>query len=220
MSVWRDSYAQRDGFLKSLILANVAVTGLWLTAQMKSGKSSRPLEIMEDNFTVSSRGVFKERRYYTLVTSFFSHKSVSHLVNNMYTLWALGPAVIHTIGTANFALLYMGGGVISSLAQLYWPYIIPQSWPAYIKYNSGNSLGASGAISSLAMWVSFRWPTHIFRLYGVMELPGAVVGALTVAMDMTGLYDGGSNIGHMAHLAGAAFGALYFVSSRIMGSRR
>lgn len=221
MIFWKDSYAQRDGFLKSLILANVVVTGFWLNARMNSKKSARSLEYMHDNFTVSTHGFFREHKYHTLVTSFFSHMSVYHLTSNMHALWVFGPAVIHSIGTANFALLYMGGGVVSSLAQLYWPHIIPQSWPARQRYNGGTLLGASGAVNSVAMWVMFRWPLAKFPLFGIMELPGAVVGAVWIAVDATGLYDGSTDgVGHMAHLAGAAFGALYFIASSLTGRRR
>ena len=72
---------------------------------------------------------------WTVVTSLFAHASVIHLAFNMYSLFALGPALEQALGHKRFAMLYFLSGVGGSVAVLL--------------LHAGPVLGASGAIFGL-----------------------------------------------------------------------
>ncbi|MDH3649709.1 MAG: rhomboid family intramembrane serine protease, partial [Saprospiraceae bacterium] len=75
---------------------------------------------------------------HTLVTSMFLHGGWLHLIFNMLFLWVFADNIEATIGNVTFFCFYIMGGIIASLAHIY--------------FNSGSeipSLGASGAISGV-----------------------------------------------------------------------
>jgi membrane associated rhomboid family serine protease len=72
---------------------------------------------------------------WTVVTSLFAHASFIHLAFNMYSLYALGPALEQALGHRRFATLYFLSGIGGSVGVLL--------------LDSGPVLGASGAIFGL-----------------------------------------------------------------------
>jgi membrane associated rhomboid family serine protease len=72
---------------------------------------------------------------WTVVTSLFAHASVIHLAFNMYSLFALGPALEQALGHRRFAILYFLSGIGGSMGVLL--------------LDSAPVLGASGAIFGL-----------------------------------------------------------------------
>ncbi|WP_052112994.1 rhomboid family intramembrane serine protease [Clostridium novyi] len=74
-------------------------------------------------------------QYYRLITCMFLHGGLLHLVLNMYALEAIGPIVERIYGKMKYIIIYLGGGLISSLS-------------SYV-FSSGVSIGASGAIFAL-----------------------------------------------------------------------
>ena len=207
-----DSYEEKGQYIKGIILANVLVSCAWWSAENTHTPSP---SFMYNNFTISTHGFFRKHNYHTLVTALFSHIDPFHLAVNSFVLYSFGTNVINTLGTARFAFLYLGGGIVSSLAYVLWPYVIPKSWPAYHLHRDAPGLGASGAINSLLIWTVMRAPMNMFYFYGVIPVPAVAAGVGLVAMDAMGLYGGSTNnVGNIAHLAGAAFGAVYFLATK------
>lgn len=211
------SYGQHNasngnGLVKSILITNVIVTAAWWSAQNSNNPN---FSFMMNHFTVSTRGIFHNHYYHTLVTAIFSHMDPFHLAVNSFVLYSFGTNAIQVLGASRFATLYFGGGLLSSLAFVFWPYVIPKSWPAYRLHNDHPGLGASGAINSLVIWSVLRSPMSMMYFFGVVPIPAFVAGTGLVAMDAMGLYGGSTNnVGNVAHLAGAAFGAAYFVLTR------
>lgn len=81
-----------------------------------------------------------QKEYYRLVTSFFLHFGLMHLVNNMFSLLVLGASLEHAIGSGWFGFIYFASGICSSLVSM-----------GYYMYTGQNvvSCGASGAIYGL-----------------------------------------------------------------------
>lgn len=73
---------------------------------------------------------------WTLLTACFSHKDLSHLLINGLGLYLMGPAALGILGNSAFLALYLGGGIVGSLASLFWN--------NYIKQQPTRSQGASG----------------------------------------------------------------------------
>ena len=170
---------------------------------------------MEKYFTVSSNGVFDRYRYYTLITSMFSHQTLYHVGANMLTFWFFAPEVFAILGAKNFLVLYLGGGVVSSLCHILWPNIVPKWFPSlYSPSKYTPALGASGAINSIIVYSILTFPTRIILINFILPMPAALAGILFMTYDLYGLYQGGGNVGNAAHLGGAAFGAIYFLRRR------
>jgi hypothetical protein len=70
-------------------------------------------------------------------------------------------------------------------------------------------VGASGGV--MAVLAAFIWyyPRQTVLLYGVLPVPAWALGILYLFLDVQGAGDRSSNVAHVAHLAGAAFGILY-----------
>jgi membrane associated rhomboid family serine protease len=162
---------------------------------------------MAENFLISWRHL-EDGRYWTLITSAFSHNSLLHIVLNMFVLNSFGPIVQYTLGTKRFLGFYLAASVASSLAHSY-----------VSKYIVGDgdipALGASGAISGIVLLFSLFYPKQKILMFGFIPVP-AILGAIAfVGLDIWGVYaqshGGGLPIGHGAHLGGALAGFVYFL---------
>lgn len=126
-----------------------------------------------------------------LVTPVFLHANLLHIGVNMYSLWALGPAVERFFGHARFLAVYLLSGIGGVLLSLV--------------LSPDPSVGASGAIfgllGALATFLYLHRAT--FGQLGAMQLRQLVfVALINLAM---GLTPGIDNWGHVGGLiAGAA----------------
>ena len=92
--------------------------------------------------------------YHRLISSIFIHADLNHLAFNMLSLYFLGTLFEQQmisvygvqLGSVNFILLYLLGGVASEI----YPFIRHQDDPYY------RSLGASGAVSGV-IFAAILW---------------------------------------------------------------
>jgi membrane associated rhomboid family serine protease len=148
-----------------------------------------------------------EGRYWTLITSAFSHNEFWHLILNMFVLSSFGPVIQIVIGTKRFLAFYFVAAIISSFGHaLVSAFILGQpDLPA---------LGASGAISGIVLLFAFIFPRERILIFGIIPLPAIWGALLFVGLDIWGVFaqaeGGGLPIGHGAHLGGAVTGILYY----------
>ena len=192
-----------------LLALNLVVFIMWLIL----GES----QFMLENFLVSWSAL-EQGRWWTLLTSEFSHLWFLHIFLNMFVLVNFGPIVEMTIGSGRFVRFYLLAAIVSSISHAaVSKYLLHQpDLPA---------LGASGAISGVVVLFAFLYPRARLLLLGLIPMP-ALVGVLAfVGLDALGLFaqteGGGLPIGHGAHLGGAATGFLfYLLAIRGLGLRR
>lgn len=182
-----------------IILLNAAVFIMWLIFSDMS-------PFMIDNFLVSWTWL-AEGRYWTVLTSVFSHNMLWHILINMFVLSSFGPIMERVLGAKAFLKFYLSAGIFSSF-----------SHAAVSAFLLGQpdlpALGASGAIAGLILLFAFMFPRQKILLFGLIPLP-SLWGALAfVGLDLWGLVaqaeGGGLPIGHGAHLGGALAGVLYY----------
>ncbi|KAI8924431.1 hypothetical protein BC831DRAFT_465630 [Entophlyctis helioformis] len=243
----RDSlrYVERQGYgrrfwdnidpnhvVYGLIGINVAVFLVWAYAQgMNRSKGDRSyLTWMYDNFTTSYDGVINKGRYWTMLTSSFSHQEIFHLGLNMFVLHSFAGSVIEAIGVRHFLVLYILAGLASSAASLYaqsfrykeyerqvqaikqrysdlWAYSLP---PAIPPFTSTHSLGASGSLSGMTLTFAAMFPTSTILVLFVPMPAWVAVGGF-VAYDLYRSMTGTSGrIDTAGHLGGAAMGLAYW----------
>jgi rhomboid-like protein len=193
----------------NIILAlNLVVFVIWNSW----GKSEMGYQFMAHNFLVSWDGLFSGR-YWTLLTSVFSHIAFLHFLMNMLVLRSFGPIMEMTLGTKRFLGFYLLAGIFSSFCHCaVSTFLLHQpELPA---------LGASGALSGLVILFSLLYPKEKILIFGVIPVPALFGGLFLVGLDLWGLSaqagGGGLPIGHGAHLGGALAGLLYFFIYRFL----
>lgn len=171
---------------------------------------TQDIKFMGMNFLVSFSSLFYGR-WWTLLTSVFSHNAFFHIFINMFVLNSFGPIVQQITGRKSFLIFYLIAGISGSLAHsLTSAYLIGEpNMPA---------LGASGAIAGVILLFSLLFPDKKILLLGFVPLR-AIWGALIfIGIDLWGLVaqtkGGGLPIGHGAHLGGALIGLITFFIMR------
>ena len=196
--------------VRAIIFLNVGVYLAWGLF----GES----DFMINNFLVSWQSLL-EGRFWTLITSVFSHTHFFHIFLNMYVLLGFGTVMQNSLGRMRFLRFYIVAGIISSLSHaLVSAYLMDRpELPA---------LGASGSIAGVILLYSLVYPFEKIYLLGFLPLP-AIFGAFVfIGLDIWGLVSQtqGSQlpIGHGAHLGGSFTGLIYFlfIRKRLRSARR
>ncbi|MES2528667.1 MAG: rhomboid family intramembrane serine protease [Bdellovibrionota bacterium] len=188
--------------VRLIIFLNILVFIAWTTTAYTGG-----LNFMMENFLVSWDSL-RDGRFWTLLTSAFSHNAVFHIVINMFVLRGFGTIMSEEMGTKKFVLFYllagMGGSLVHSLVSNFWMH--QPALPA---------LGASGAIAGIILYFSFLFPEEKILLLGIIPVRAMWGAVILVGFDVWGLLEqtrgGESLIGHGAHLGGAAIGICWFL---------
>jgi membrane associated rhomboid family serine protease len=135
-----------------------------------------------------------EGEWYRLVTAFFMHAGLMHLLVNMWVLWGAGRLTERLYGTGSFVVIYLASGILASLGSIAWnPFTV--------------SVGASGAIFAvLGALLAFlarsetRVPKKFVRAHALS----------TAAFVLFNLVSGmlSANIDNAAHVTGLIAGCV------------
>lgn len=194
---------KRPSVTLMIVKLNIIVFILWMVIPV----------FMVENFLVSYTGVM-EGKFWTLITSVFSHNMFFHIFLNMYAFFGFGTILENELGSARFLRFYFASGIFASIAHTLVS--------AFLMNEPGlPALGASGAVSGTILLFSLLNPKERILLLGIIPLPALFAALLFVGLDIWGLIsqtNGGSlPIGHGAHLGGALYGLLYYFALRARG---
>jgi membrane associated rhomboid family serine protease len=138
------------------------------------------------------------------ILSGFIHKDYMHLLFNMFTFYFFG-GVVERFFKFQFGLEL--GGLI--FLGFYLVAIVLADIPTYLK-EQGNSyyraLGASGGTSATVFASIILMPLSDICLFGLLCLPGFLLGGFFLIYSYVKGQQGQDNINHDAHLYGAIFG--------------
>jgi membrane associated rhomboid family serine protease len=134
-----------------------------------------------------------------LVSYGFVHGGIFHLLFNMLTLYFLGRQVEDKYGRAEFLRIYL---VMLALCGIGWCLLRLNAQE--INYQL---LGASGAVTGIAMLFVFSFPQATLMLYGILPVKAWVLGIGIVVMNVISSAD---NVAYDVHLMGAGLAAIYF----------
>ncbi len=151
---------------------------------------------------------------FSTFSSAFLHADFSHLMGNMFFLWAFGSMLESRVGSSRFFGLYFKCIVLSNLLVLF--FLFKQAFSLGIPVNSFHSLGASGAISGLIGVFAVRCFFANIKLslpfFGIpfLSIPLKVQATLLIALffflDVRGsviqFTDEDSHIDYWAHVGG------------------
>ncbi len=193
----------RPWLVPFFLFLNIAIFAYW-----QMGDDSRQ-SFLQANFTVSWVNLV-EGRYWTLLSSVFSHNMLLHLLVNMVVLNSFGSVLEEDLGWWWFLKLYLYCGVMGSLAHSVLSHYV-------LAVPEQGALGASGALAGLVLVFSLLYPTEKILIFGIIPLPAWFGALVFIGLDLWGLWvqakGGGLPIGHGAHLGGAFAGIYYYFSS-------
>ncbi len=187
--------------IKVLIALNILVFLGWYVL---------PTDFMFYNFLVSWDHL-RFGKYWTLITSVFSHNQAFHIFFNMMVLRSFGPLMIDLLGKKRFISFYLIAGIVASFAH-------SAVSAFYLHQPELPALGASGSLAGIILLFSLLFPEEKLLIFGIIPVK-AIWGALAfVGIDIWGLiaqsHGGGFQIGHGAHLGGSLCGLIYFLILR------
>jgi len=154
--------------------------------------------------------VYHRKEIHRLLTHGFLHANWMHLIINMMVLFFFGPIVEKYMGQILnpgmqhwskliYLFFYFGGIIVASLISLY-------------KYRDNiwyNAVGASGAVSAVIFFYIFFNPWERIYFYGILPVPGIIMGILYLVYSHYMSRRGTDNVNHDAHMVGALFGFIF-----------
>ncbi|HRG67971.1 MAG TPA: rhomboid family intramembrane serine protease [Saprospiraceae bacterium] len=151
---------------------------------------------------------------FTLLTSMFMHGGWMHLIGNMLFLWVFADNIEAVVGTFNFILFYILGGIAAALIHVLTN-----------PYSELPMVGASGAISAvmgayLVMFPASRIRVWILFLFTSAYVPALFFLGIWIAQQMVagfgslGLNTEEGGTAWFAHIGGFAFGLVVGLFAR------
>jgi membrane associated rhomboid family serine protease len=198
-------FAPEWSAVNTIIAINVAV---WLANFILAGNLLRevfPLQLsLNDLCCLRSDLPSHLWKFWTLLTYGFLHddRSPWHILFNMLTLWFFGRPIEAILGRAEFLRFYCVSIVAAGLIWLIGERLAGFGMASRL-------VGASGGV--MAVLAAFIWyyPRQTVLIYGILPVPAWALGMVYLFSDLQGAGSRASNVAHVAHLAGAAFGILY-----------
>lgn len=170
--------------------------------------------ILVEYLSLRASDVGQPLNWYRFLTYGFVHSpDIQHVLFNMLTLFFLGNAVEQKYGKSEFLRVYLVSLILCGL-----------TWALYRTVNRDMNaalLGASGAVTTVAMLFVFSFPQAVLRIWGVIPVKAWVLGVILVGGNLIGNADfnvsGKNQVAYDVHLFGAAFAAIYFFSKWNLG---
>ncbi|EQC29552.1 hypothetical protein SDRG_12801 [Saprolegnia diclina VS20] len=203
----RQAYGDENRrILVQLLGANAMVFGLWNV----SHRSPRLARFMWHHFACSYNGVVHERRLHTLLTSAFSHITLTHFGINMYMLWHFGSAILPPVDTPEngYVATLTNGTWFESVSRpfgyhpprtltatefgsVYFSSAIASSvLSAVVSGAMGSpllySIGASGAVFGILTSYCVLRPNQELYLYGMLPLTASDLLKVSVGVNAVG----------------------------------
>lgn len=142
--------------------------------------------------------ILSRQEWHRVLIAGFLHADPFHLFVNMLTLFFFGPAMEQVLGPHAFYIVYLGSLILGNLGAL----IMHAREPRY------SALGASGAVSGVLFSFCLYAPFHMIFIFGILPVPAILYAVFFVAYSLYGMRAQNDNIGHDAHLFGAAAGVI------------
>lgn len=205
----RDYYREGSSFLGSFVERGlmckwlIGINVVAFVLQMLTWPSPHDMRLLgpfTDALDLNTRSVL-DGQVWRLLSYAFLHdvSSVWHILINMLFLWWFGSDVEDLYGPREFLAFYLMAGLMGGVAF------------TLTHLGGGFCVGASAAVNGVLVLCALHYPTRIILLFFILPVPIWLFVIFMVAKDAFNFLGGsGGNVAVEGHLAGAAFGLLYF----------
>ena len=168
-------------------------------------------EEIKSNLLFSPYQYLNYKKWWILISHGFIHADFLHLFFNMYVLYIFGPTLeFYFINSSELGGFYYIG--------FYLLGIIFSTLPSIFKHKNNpsyNSLGASGAVSSVVFAYIIIYPLRELGLILIpgLFLPGFIFGVFYLLAEHYLSKKQYSNIAHDAHISGSLFGVFFILKN-------
>lgn len=144
-------------------------------------------------------------RVWTPITYMFVHFGFWHILANMLWLYFMGQIFLMVFNNKQLVGTYILGGLSGALL-----FILSYNiFPVFSNAVEGAScVGASAAVTAIVIAICVMRPNMEIRIFGIIPMSLKWLGILYVVFDLFQI-TGSNSGGHIAHLGGALFGALF-----------
>jgi len=166
---------------------------------------------VDDYLAVKGTSLVRPWLWYQTLTYGFLHnrENIFHLVFNMFLLFVFGRPLEQKLGAQEFLKTYLAAIIFGGIIAMSLPWLISSVFPWRSVYTS--TLGASGGVVAMIVLFACYFPNQELLFMFVFPMKAWVLASLVVVMDLFGAAGlSGDHVAHEVHLAGAAFGFLYF----------
>ncbi|GHU40526.1 glpG protein [Spirochaetia bacterium] len=148
--------------------------------------------------------VVKYGMVWQFFTYMFAHASYSHIIFNMLALFVFGNQLEHYIGSKEFLLYYLLTGFLAGVFS-FVVFMLTGAFNVFL-------LGASGALFAVQLAYASFFPDSVLYIWGILPLRAPVMVLIFTAIELfSTIFQTGSGVAHLTHLAGFGFGWLYFI---------
>jgi membrane associated rhomboid family serine protease len=212
---FKDSFRKRDNGLIKIILINIVVFLCLALISVISwvSKSQFYHTYIVSNLSIPGQWQWFIRKPWTLITYFFTHEGILHILFNMLGLYWFGRIIHEFLGNRRVINLYILGGLAGAFFYLLFyntiPYFKEQAeFYFQSEHQPLSMLGASASVFAIAVAAATLVPEYRFHLLFI----GPVKIVYIVAIYLVGSWLGikGENAGgNLSHLGGALLGFIY-----------
>lgn len=202
-----------------IIGLNIAVWGAWVYAEHY--KDYKLQKALMNNATISWYNS-DAKRYWTLITSAFSHQNFNHILFNMLSFSTFSSVLCYAggigVGAPHIWALTLGSALVASASWLYQkkPQGRDPKWSPWAQHGHVQrhvALGASGVVMAFASVATCLAPMIRLLIFPLpVPIPMFILTGAYFAMDIFYL-NANDSVGHSAHLGGAVFGVLYYLAA-------
>lgn len=184
-------------------MGNIETFGLLIIALnfFMSYKAFSNFELF-DKYKFEIDKILKFKDYKRLFTSGFIHVNWTHLILNMFSLFAFSGLLEKQIGGLLFLLVYFVSLCGGNLLALF----------VHRNHSDYSAVGASGAVCGIIFASIALFPDLGISLFLIpIAIPSWLYGLAYVLYSIYGIKSKKDNIGHEAHLGGALAGMIFII---------
>ncbi|MEI7724364.1 MAG: rhomboid family intramembrane serine protease [Bacteroidota bacterium] len=207
-------FFRQGSALSLLILVNVAV---WVLIQalkviffFNNSPEGEVLEIFKNAFAIPALVPALYLKPWTLITYNFLHFDIWHILFNMLWLFWFGKIFLEFLPSRQLVWIYFLGGISGGLFYVFafnifpvFAAVVPESF----------ALGASASVMAIVAAIAVYVPNYTIQLFLFGRLKIIYLAVILFVFDFFMIPSGNAG-GHIAHIGGALFGALYILFYR------
>jgi membrane associated rhomboid family serine protease len=200
-------FAKSENALVKIILVNVAVflVLLLLKIILTLSQSSNVYAAVINTLQLPAATNELIYKPWTLITYFFTHDDIFHILFNMLFLYWFGKLVDEYLGAKRVIALYMLGGIAGGLIYI----VLYNALPYFQAHLEGSRmLGASAAAFSVAVGASTLLPNYTFNLIFLGPIRIKFIALFYIILSLAQTV-GPNAGGNLAHLGGALVGYVF-----------